>query len=463
MMLTGHTGHPTNLPFKIVVMSQSAVLVIVEGARKKKKQKPTEGLSEENMAELTQKYFTCNMKIHKSLTGGSNGERMRVSGPKELVKFDSEESCGLVEMNLLKRIASNVISHIKVTKVLVPRSRDNRTWLASKENPQNALQVKVERQEVCLHLNGERESVWKTILENHLSTPDLDSNSDLLAICSLVYCESSALDHADTKCIIGCIMTETGVVRWKRAYEAKGLGFDSRVQCIIGCIMTEMGVCTLLGLNPDLPTIGNLIYRESSTLDHVATEEVIRVFRREENLKTSPFSGSGQEKIALKVAEVETGVESKMSNNQINVTSAEALIRKKAGDKAEMSIGVLKECAEKVGTQPDECLAGSKTCDCVVEHMVRKKSLSVSFDLAPPKTNITLRHWCILEQLRFPSFVRRNFEHNLMELGRLALEEVNLHFYGGRVKNHLGKTTPSSPDRDSNLDLPVLGSRAQHD
>nr|CAD7463118.1 unnamed protein product [Timema tahoe] len=152
------------------------------GARKKKKQKPTEGLSEENMAELTQKYFTCNMKIHKSLTGGSNGERMKVSGPKELVKFDSEESCGLVEMNLLKR------------------------------------------------------------------------------------------------CIIGCIMTETGVVRWKRAYEAKGLGFDSRVQCIIGCIMTEMGV---------------------------------------------------------------------MSNNQINVTSAEALIRKKAGDKAEMSIEVLKECAEK--------------------------------------------------------------------------------------------------------------------
>nr|CAD7569935.1 unnamed protein product [Timema californicum] len=26
------------------------------------------------------------------------------------------------------------------------------------------------------------------------------------------------------------------------------------------------------------------------------------------------------------------------------------------------------------------------------------------------------------------------------------------------MKNHLGKTTPSSPDRDSNLDLPVLSS-----
>nr|CAD7257339.1 unnamed protein product [Timema shepardi] len=43
------------------------------------------------------------------------------------------------------------------------------------------------------------------------------------------------------------------------------------------------------------------------------------------------------------------------------------------------------------------------------------------------------------------------------------LEEVNPHLRGGRVENHLGKTTPSSPDRDLNLDLPVLGGRAQHD
>nr|CAD7590058.1 unnamed protein product [Timema genevievae] len=49
------------------------------------------------------------------------------------------------------------------------------------------------------------------------------------------------------------------------------------------------------------------------------------------------------------------------------------------------------------------------------------------------------------------------------ELGRLNLEEVNPHLRGGRVENHLGKTTPSSPDRDSNLDLPVLSGLAQHD
>nr|CAD7201151.1 unnamed protein product [Timema douglasi] len=48
-------------------------------------------------------------------------------------------------------------------------------------------------------------------------------------------------------------------------------------------------------------------------------------------------------------------------------------------------------------------------------------------------------------------------------IGKVELEEVNPHLRGGGVENHLGKTTPSSPDRDSNLDLPVLSSRALHD
>nr|CAD7412048.1 unnamed protein product [Timema cristinae] len=37
-------------------------------------------------------------------------------------------------------------------------------------------------------------------------------------------------------------------------------------------------------------------------------------------------------------------------------------------------------------------------------------------------------------------------------------EEVYQHSRGGRVKKHLGKTTLSTPDRDSNPDLPVTGS-----
>nr|CAD7400438.1 unnamed protein product [Timema cristinae] len=55
-----------------------------------------------------------------------------------------------------------------------------------------------------------------------------------------------------------------------------------------------------------------------------------------------------------------------------------------------------------------------------------------------------------------------NYANGLV-IGKVGLEEVNPHLRGGRVENHLGKATPSSPDRDSNLDLPVLRSQAQHD
>nr|CAD7576256.1 unnamed protein product [Timema californicum] len=55
-------------------------------------------------------------------------------------------------------------------------------------------------------------------------------------------------------------------------------------------------------------------------------------------------------------------------------------------------------------------------------------------------------------------------ESETERIGKVELEEGNPHLRGGRVENHLGKTTPSSPDQDLNLDLPVLNSRAaQHD
>nr|CAD7395187.1 unnamed protein product [Timema cristinae] len=64
-----------------------------------------------------------------------------------------------------------------------------------------------------------------------------------------------------------------------------------------------------------------------------------------------------------------------------------------------------------------------------------------------------------------PKFIDRGHERieGVEEEGSHNYEEVNPHLRGRRVENHLGKTTPSSPDRDSNLDLPVLSSRAQHD
>nr|CAD7197721.1 unnamed protein product [Timema douglasi] len=52
---------------------------------------------------------------------------------------------------------------------------------------------------------------------------------------------------------------------------------------------------------------------------------------------------------------------------------------------------------------------------------------------------------------------------NGLGIWKVVLEEVNPHLRGGRMEKHLGKATPSSLDRDSNLDLPVLSGRAQHD
>nr|CAD7600293.1 unnamed protein product [Timema genevievae] len=49
------------------------------------------------------------------------------------------------------------------------------------------------------------------------------------------------------------------------------------------------------------------------------------------------------------------------------------------------------------------------------------------------------------------------------KLGRFNVEELNPHLLGGRVENHFEKTTPSIPDQDSSLNLPVLGSPAQHE
>nr|CAD7401695.1 unnamed protein product [Timema cristinae] len=90
--------------------------------------------------------------------------------------------------------------------------------------------------------------------------------------------------------------------------------------------------------------------------------------------------------------------------------------------------------------------------------------------------NLALNNDCTLSLTHstkgcLPS-LQATIEHYALVLGgvgigigvvQVELKEVNPHLRGGRVENHLGKTTPSSPDRDSNLDLPVLSSRAQHD
>nr|CAD7427522.1 unnamed protein product [Timema monikensis] len=87
-------------------------------------------------------------------------------------------------------------------------------------------------------------------------------------------------------------------------------------------------------------------------------------------------------------------------------------------------------------------------------------------------SNVESRHACMYSIVSFTRTCMAGVRartacvastHIKIRIGKVELEEVNPHLRGGRVENHLGKTTPSSPDRDSNLDLPVLSSRAQHD
>nr|CAD7448313.1 unnamed protein product [Timema bartmani] len=59
-----------------------------------------------------------------------------------------------------------------------------------------------------------------------------------------------------------------------------------------------------------------------------------------------------------------------LTNNQINLTTAGNLIKKKAVDKAKESMAVLEICANKVGVQPNECLAGDLACNCVVDQNI---------------------------------------------------------------------------------------------
>nr|CAD7405859.1 unnamed protein product [Timema cristinae] len=121
------------------------------------------------------------------------------------------------------------------------------------------------------------------------------------------------------------------------------------------------------------------------------------------------------------------------------------------------------------GTGPSTS-KGALDCDgglTVNSHVLRKQNKSGTETWSQP-SNFTRA--ATSSQLNEQTSERRNSRPNerdglaaMMEIGKVELEEVNPHLRVGRVQNHLGKTTPSSPNRDSNLKLPVLGSRAQHD
>nr|CAD7608541.1 unnamed protein product [Timema genevievae] len=81
-------------------------------------------------------------------------------------------------------------------------------------------------------------------------------------------------------------------------------------------------------------------------------------------------------------------------------------------------------------------------------HSSPESTVSNNTDIDVTVSNTTVKH------------VRPPPMPNIDQL--IKVKEVNPLLRGGREENHLGKTTPSSPEKDSNLDLPVLGRLAQH-
>nr|CAD7401398.1 unnamed protein product [Timema cristinae] len=110
------------------------------------------------------------------------------------------------------------------------------------------------------------------------------------------------------------------------------------------------------------------------------------------------------------------------------------------------------------------CMRSFKSANEVLRMMaVRRKQLSQSGRSEIPPPQPPPPHPGYAPNAAFHAIKRHALEFvNPKEL-MVELEEVNPHLRGGRVENHLGKKTSSSPDRDLNLNLPVLSSRAQHD
>nr|CAD7447298.1 unnamed protein product [Timema bartmani] len=73
--------------------------------------------------------------------------------------------------------------------------------------------------------------------------------------------------------------------------------------------------------------------------------------------------------------------------------------------------------------------------------------------ILPIATNDGAQALKFMEQYATVCMEKHDKTFLMLELRGLNLEVVNPRLRGGRVENHLGKTTPSLPDRDSNLDL----------
>nr|CAD7410263.1 unnamed protein product [Timema poppensis] len=102
----------------------------------------------------------------------------------------------------------------------------------------------------------------------------------------------------------------------------------------------------------------------------------------------------------------------------------------------------------------------------VLDLLIRAEHLAKTLLVYPAKYELSNYSKLIAPYQDFGYFTGLNERHAWICVssspGRLNIEEVNTHLRGGKVENHLGKTTPVHPTEIRTSISPVLSSRAQH-
>nr|CAD7267384.1 unnamed protein product [Timema shepardi] len=91
------------------------------------------------------------------------------------------------------------------------------------------------------------------------------------------------------------------------------------------------------------------------------------------------------------------------------------------------------------------------------------QSLMYQFKISVSSISVIIPEVCVAIFKALYGYVKESLKRSQRLQYKVELEEVNTHLRGGRVESYLGKTTPVHLTVDSNLDIPVLSSRAQHD
>nr|CAD7256964.1 unnamed protein product [Timema shepardi] len=334
-------------------------------------------------------------------------------------------------------------------------------------------------EEVYLHLRGKR--VGNHLEKTTLSTPNQYSYPDLQVMDSLGYCESDALDHVATEIEF-------------RGSVPKFVG--GRVENHLGETLLRT---TNRNSNLNRPIAGSPVYFENDALDYAVAQRDSRLVKdklgpiRRKKLLLTRIANEQSQSIRLskykktarryvdqrlwrnadfRFAVIERRLKGKsrqLDGNALSLPSGEPQ-RKTYGS------GL-----ERLGKHANRVIGGNilpqegfspilQACQLFRDHSKTTSLLGVF-------PAVVLLFWPhpVYRIRSDPDDIINGvtkgrqmflFRHDLLMcigIGKVELEEVNPHLRGGRVENHLGKTPTSSPDRDSNLDLPILSSRSQHD